>query len=366
MRLSAATERMTLLTRSLRLAAVRYVLIGAAMPIGYATAALLNARAAFGQAAGQPPTAPAAAAPAMTAAGHTVKAPPAGPLGLARSWGYQLQAPDPARLADAPHDVLVIDYSRNGRSDGILSAADVARMKARPDGSKRIVLAYLSIGEAEDYRFYWKRHYGWLWGLFAPSWRGKHNAEWAGNYGVRYWEQSWADIVYAGPGSYLERIIAAGFDGVYLDKIDEFDDMEKERPTAKADMVAFVSRLATKARETKPGFMIVPQNGDELLADAGYRRVIDAIAKESLLYGEDGEGVENAAPKKADRIARLHMLRAEGKPVFAVEYLDRAAQISSARAELEQLGFVPHFANRALDHMRFGDLPEPGEGARKP
>ena len=306
-----------------------------------------------------------ATAPAAVPA-NAVKPAPAGPLGLAKSWGYQLQAPDPARMASAPHDVLVIDYSRNGQIDGAFSAAEIAQMKARPDGTKRILLAYLSIGEAEEYRFYWKRYYGWLWGAFAPSWRAKHNAEWAGNYGVRYWEQSWADIIFDKPGSYVERVIAAGFDGVYLDKVDEFADMEQERPTAKADMIAFVTKMAARARQLKPGFFIVPQNGDELLIDAGYRTVIDAIGKESLLYGEEAEGVESSAAASGPRIERLKLLVAEGKPVFAVEYLDRAAQISSARVALEALGFVPHFANRALDHMRFGDLPEAGEGARKP
>ena len=306
-------------------------------------------------------------APALSETPHGPKplANPAGPLGRAKSWGYQLQAPDPERLSQAPYDVLVVDYSRNGRPDGELSAADVARMQGRADGPKRIVLAYLSIGEAEDYRFYWKRHYGWFWGLFAPSWRGRQNSEWRGNFAARYWEPAWADTIYAAPGSYLERIVAAGFDGIYLDKIDGFDDA-KDRPTAKADMIAFVTKLADKSRQLKPGFFIVPQNGDELLVDAGYRGVIDAIAKESLLYGEETEGVDNTPAAIATRGDQLKLLTTEGKPVFAVEYLDRAAQIASARATLENLGFVPHFANRALDHMRFGDLPEVGEGARKP
>ena len=347
--------RSTFLKRPLRRTLMSYILIGVAMPIGCAMAAILLAGAAFSQ-----------TSLPVVATAVTAKAAAAGPLGMAKSWGYQLQAPDPARLAVAPHDVLVIDYSRNGQIDGAFSAADIAQMKARPDGSKRIVLAYLSIGEAEEYRFYWRRYYGWLWGAFAPSWRAKHNAEWVGNYGVRYWEQSWADIIFDKPGSYVERVIAAGFDGVYLDKVDQFADMEKARPTARADMIAFVTKMAARARQLQPGFLIVPQNGDELLVDAGYRSVIDAIAKESLLYGEETEGVENVAATSGPRIERLKLFTAEGKPVFAVEYLDRAAQISSARATLEGLGFVPHFANKALDQMRFGDLPEAGEGARKP
>lgn len=326
----------------------------------------VSAALAQGAASGTGTTAPAAAAPAP----WETPAPlgllsPVGPLGHAKSWGYQLQAPDAERLSQAPYDVLVVDYSRNGQIDGAFSGADVARMKARSDGPPRLVLAYLSIGEAEDYRFYWKRYYGWLWGLFGPAWLGRENREWRGNYAVRYWLPSWAQIIYAGDNSYLDRIVAAGFDGVYLDKIDGYDDWP-DRASARADMAAFVTRLAERARQLKPGFLIVPQNGDELLADPAYRGVIDGIGRESLLYGEETEGNENAPEAVAARAGRLKLLTGEGKPVLAVEYLDRAAQIASARATLESLGFVPHFASRALDHMRFGDLPEPGEGRRVP
>ena len=76
---------------------------------------------------------------------------------------------------------------------------------------RRIVLSYLSIGEAEKYRYYWKWYWGWLFGWFAPAWRDRQNTEWRGNYAVRYWEPSWQDIIFAGNNSYLDRIIKAGF-----------------------------------------------------------------------------------------------------------------------------------------------------------
>ena len=43
---------------------------------------------------------------------------------------------------------------------------------------------------------------------------GCRNPDWAGNYKVRYWEQGWRDLILSGPESYLNRITAAGFDGV--------------------------------------------------------------------------------------------------------------------------------------------------------
>jgi cysteinyl-tRNA synthetase len=286
--------------------------------------------------------------------------PAASPLGHAKSWGYQLQGLDPTALARTPYDVLVIDYSRDGTDAAALTAAQVAALKSKPDGGKRLVLSYLSIGEAEDYRFYWRTYWGWLWGLFAPSWRSKHNAEWRGNYAVRYWEDGWQRII-VGPGnSYLDRILKAGFDGVYLDKIDSsIEAVAKSNPEARGQMIAFVARIAERGRKERKGFLVVPQNGAELLMDSGYRAVIDGLGKEDLLYGEEKSGEPNKPDSIAKQTRLLHMLTADGKPVLAVEYIDKADEIAAARKRLVELGFVPHFADRALDQMRIGDLPDP-------
>jgi len=290
------------------------------------------------------PTSPAALAPA---------------LGTVKSWGYQLQNVDPDVLAASPYDLLVIDYSRDGTAALALTPQDLARLKVKPDGSRRIVLAYLSIGEAETYRYYWRWYWGWFFGMLAPSWRGPQNAEWRGNYGVRYWQDDWQKIIFGGENSYLDRIIKAGFDGVYLDKVDEYEVMATEDPKARANMIAFVTALAASARAAKSGFLIVPQNGEGLLTDRGYRAVIDGLGKEDLLYGEDKNQHRNDAESVEDNVAGMKLLLAEHKPVFAVEYLDAPKEIEDARKQLEAYGFVPYFADRALDQLRIGDLPNP-------
>jgi cysteinyl-tRNA synthetase, unknown class len=288
----------------------------------------------------------------------------------AKSWGYQLNGLDVEVLAKAPYDVIVVDYSRDGGPGGALTAADVERLRRKPDGSRRIVLCYLSIGEAEDYRYYWKWHWGILWGLFAPSWRGAHNAEWAGNYAVRYWQPGWQSIILGSSESardgYLDRIVAAGFDGVYLDKIDSsLERVGTENSNARTDMVAFVKKIAEKSRSAKPGFLIVPQNGEELLTIPGYRALIDGLGKEDLLFGEETSGKPNPPAIIAKRSALLAMLIADRKPVLAVEYLDDPATIETTRKKLLDLGLIPHFADRELDSMRFGDLPT-GRSSKKP
>ena len=289
---------------------------------------------------------------------------PANPLAAARSWGYQLQGPKVATLAASPYDVLVIDYSKDGSDDEALTAADLDKLKKKPDGSRRIVLSYLSIGEAESYRYYWK----WAWGgkwysdlllgwFFAPSWKGPLNLDWIGNYATRYWQDNWQQII-LGNGGYLDRIQKAGFDGVYLDKIDSsIEDIAKGRASARDDMRTFVKRIAERGRAANPGFLVVPQNGEELLTDAGYRAVIDGIGKEDLLYGELKEKQANPPEIVAKRVGLLKLLTAERKPVLAVEYLDDPSAIAAARKTLTELGFVAHFADRPLDNLRVADLP---------
>ncbi len=122
------------------------------------------------------------------------------------------------------YDLFIIDtfYDGNGAA---LDSADTAALKSKPGGSgggSRLVIAYFSIGEAEDYRFYWQPS----WNSSPPSFIEEENPDWPGNYKVRYWDPQWKAVLFGSPDAYLDRIIAAGFDGVYLDIIDAFEYFE--------------------------------------------------------------------------------------------------------------------------------------------
>ena len=261
--------------------------------------------------------------------------------------------------------MLVIDYSRDGKPARALTPEEVDKIRVKPDGERRIVLAYLSIGVAQTYRYYWKWYWGWVFGVLSPRWLGSENPEWRGNYGVRYWHEGWQKIILVGENSYLERIVKAGFDGVYLDGVDEYVDMVKEKRNARALMIAFVKAIAERARVLKPGFLVVPQNAEALLADASNRAVIDGIGKEDLLYGDDVSQQPNDPKSIVSDVVRLKLLTADHKPVFVVEYLDAPQEIERARRRLERYGFIPYFTDRALDSMRVGSVPAPDHAADK-
>ena len=124
-------------------------------------------------------------------------------------------------VAATNYDVVIMDLFFN---DGTaFTAAEVERLKHKANGGKRLVICYMSIGEAEDYRYYWQSS----WKRHKPAWLARENPSWPGNYKVRYWCSEWQDLICGAGDSYLSRILSAGFDGVYLDIVDAFEYFEK-------------------------------------------------------------------------------------------------------------------------------------------
>jgi len=117
------------------------------------------------------------------------------------------------------YDLVIMDLFINNEE---FSAAEIESMKQKKDGGKRLLICYMSIGEAEDYRYYWQA----AWNTSKPSWLGAENPAWPGNYQVNYWDKNWQNIIYGNDQSYAKRILDAHFDGVYLDKIDAFENFE--------------------------------------------------------------------------------------------------------------------------------------------
>lgn len=122
-------------------------------------------------------------------------------------------------MQETDYDVILIDLFYD---DASLTSDDIASLKVKANGGSRLIIAYMSIGEAEDYRYYWDDS----WNVSSPAWLGAKNPDWEGNYKVRYWDEDWQAVIYGDEDAYFDRIIDAGFDGVYLDIIDAFEFFE--------------------------------------------------------------------------------------------------------------------------------------------
>jgi cysteinyl-tRNA synthetase len=283
----------------------------------------------------------------------------------ALSWLYQLQGADPAQIDPTAFDMAVIDYSRSGEESGRYNSADMAALRS----GGRQVIAYLSIGEAEAYRYYFDA--GWIDPLTrqpdssAPCWLGRTNPDWEGNYKVQYWSEDWQRIVLG----YLDRIIADGFDGVYLDIVDAFEywgdpdsgeGYHLSEPEAARRMIELVKRIAHQARVERgqAGFHVVPQNGERILdydLAGDYLQVVSGLGVEDLYY--DGTSPIPAA-QTAARKAYLNQVTGLGKPVLVVDYVDGGSRppasiVTDFRAKAVAVGFVPYAArsDRELDEI---------------
>jgi len=118
------------------------------------------------------------------------------------------------------YDAIIMDLFLN---DEAFTASEINQLRNKANGGKRIIICYMSIGEAEDYRYYWENS----WNASKPNWIATENPDWPGNFKVKYWNEDWQNIIYKNSDSYLNKILTAGFDGVYLDIIDGFEYFEQ-------------------------------------------------------------------------------------------------------------------------------------------
>jgi len=118
------------------------------------------------------------------------------------------------------YDLFIIDlYAPDGVA---FTASEIGQLQTKPNGMRRLVLCYISVGEAEDYRDYWQSG----WDTNPPEWIVAENPDWPGNYKVAYWDPAWQAIIFGSQDAYLDRVLDAGFDGAYLDIIDAFEYFE--------------------------------------------------------------------------------------------------------------------------------------------
>ena len=119
-------------------------------------------------------------------------------------------------LRNTNYDLLLIEVSYNNI---FFTKEQIEELKIKDNGGKRIVIAYLSIGEAEDYRFYWKKK----WNKKKPKWIIKENENWEGNYIVKYWAPEWKNII----KEYQKKLDEIGVDGYLLDTVDTYQYFEE-------------------------------------------------------------------------------------------------------------------------------------------
>lgn len=300
---------------------------------------------------------------------------PAGPpLLRVRSWAIQLQGLNQEgaieRLLESRYDLLVLEPTRSVRG---AESFDARGMVARLESAGKLCLAYVNVGQAEDYRTYWRDY----WQAPAADARGSPDYlvtvdpdGWEGNYPVAFWDPRWKAVLWGSPQALVDQAIADGFDGAYLDWVLGYEEpavaaaaAEQGVDPARA-MAELVRDLREYARRRRPGFLVVAQNAAGLAARVpDLARWVDGLGQECVSFRgtagaawDDPESGDIAIPATGDwsteTLSRqVAAARAKGLPVFTIDYAHRADHAELARARSRALGCVPFVSRAPLDRL---------------
>jgi cysteinyl-tRNA synthetase len=322
-----------------------------------------------------------------------------GPLSLSdvSYWAYQLQETGETGAVDAlvasRYDMLVLEPTRTDWSSDD-RYFDTRGMTGQLKGSyasdeehRKLVIAYVDIGEAEDWRWYWTWSRDWdCTGSPPADWPDYVLAcdpdGWTGNYPVAYWDEEWKDILIYGKqtGSHpdrdyvsaLDEVIKDGFDGIYLDWVEGYEDEaviaagQAAGVDPAAEMIALVREIHDYATVRDPDFLVIQQNAAALIdGHPELTNLIDAIAQEAIWYDgdatdawqdPDGYDWEQPAELTDYYIQWLEAYLNADLPVLDCEYaLDYAG---AAYVNAYAQGYVPYVTRRSLS--RLTTTPPPG------
>lgn len=291
-------------------------------------------------------------------------------------------------IENSTYDLIVIDFITSEANNTDFPLAEVIERWHTSDHPK-LVLAYIDIGQAESFRTYWQED----WEIGNPKWiLGDDPDGWEENYPVAFWHDEFREI-WLGEDGAIEALIEAGFDGIYLDWVEAYDDemvnaaAEAEGVDPIQEMIWWVGDLADYGRERNPNFIVIGQNAAELAIYDEYVEAIDAIAQEQTWFdgGADDhppgdcplpqteadvetEAYENSLSKACyDQylefpdstlhvssewyLDQLLLAQSKGLVIFTVDYAVVEENINWIYETSRGFGFIPFASNRWLDQF---------------
>jgi len=251
-------------------------------------------------------------------------------------------------------------YSYQGVSFEELSKVNATILIIDPDDSRltkeelkmlhaqgKTVIAYVSIGQAESYRSYWKKE----WKENPPSWLGAEDPEWPENYWVKYWDPRWREMVL----NRIEQIVERGYDGVLLDRVDAYEYWEEKGVfDAKQRMIDFILEISTMVKG-EMCFLIIPQNSEELIEDPNYMMAIDGISCEDVWTFDDDPVPQEQVEL---RLSYLDRIVSDGKLVLVLDYPSSIQMRREFCLKAKERGYIPYSSARDLSGIDYSFLSE--------
>lgn len=258
------------------------------------------------------------------------------PIGAPGDWAVYYADRKPAK-AFFGYDLVVFDSHHHPR---------LRPLKERG----QTVLGYLSVGEVE-------KHRPWFRAVREQGLLLEENPNWPGSYFVDVRDPRWRARVIE---ELIPRLVREGFDGVFLDTLDNPLYLEERDPGRFEGMTTAAADLVRGIRRHYPYLEIMVNRAYDLLPRVA--EDIDRVLGESVYsdYDFEDETYQRVADKAYRRqVERLQALHAE-YPHLEVHTLDYwypedPGKIAEIYAVQRSHGFRPYVATVELDRL----IPEP-------
>jgi len=125
------------------------------------------------------------------------------------------------KMHDTNYDLIAVEVFHGRRP---LSRRAVETLKYKKVGTRRLVFAYMDIGSAASYHYYWQPD----WREGSPIWISAPRPDDPDRYSVEFWREEWKQIISGDTNSYTYGLIAQGFDGVIVDGLESYKFFESD------------------------------------------------------------------------------------------------------------------------------------------
>ncbi len=257
------------------------------------------------------------------------------PLNKVNNWciliGYDQSRPSANASSLDGYDMVILDPDCHPPLSGIKK--------------KAVLIAYVSVGEAEGYRSYWNR-------IKEKPWIIGENENWKKNYYVDVRDPEWRELLLT---EVIPIVIEKGFRGIMMDTLDTAEYLEYIDPERfKGSQDAMIS-LVKEIHERFPDLLLISNNGFPLLTELA--PCLSGFLVESIHMMPDfkaGGYIPVPEEEYQEKVPLLRVLsKQHGIPVFAIDYVDASDRKKAAECvkRLKKLGFKPCIAQKDLEEL---------------
>jgi polysaccharide biosynthesis protein PelA len=210
----------------------------------------------------------------------------------------------------------------------------------------KVLLGYISLGEVEHQRKYFAE-------VKSQNILLNENQNWKGSYFVDARDGKWAKRVIE---ELVPHILAQGFDGIFLDTLDNLPELERMDPVKYKGMTQAAVDLVKAIRMHFPQIKIMMNRGYELLPEVA--NSIDMVLGESVYadYNFDSKNYGKVNHKLYQEQVKILKSAKKVNPaikIYTLDYCnknDRKA-IAAIYKEQRKNGFIPYVATIALNEI---------------